>query len=123
MSRPVTVTFDLETLDVGDLEEIFFNHVNSDREVEINYTPGDPGRLSGPPEDCYPPEDPEWELAEGDNSSLALQIVEPVKALVTPEQFGYLVKQTEAYLSDLFDSEGFNEKVREKGEEEPDDGY
>ena len=24
--------------------------------VEYEYEPGDPGRLSGPPEDCYPPE-------------------------------------------------------------------
>lgn len=24
--------------------------------AHVNYTPGDPGRLSGPPEKCYPPE-------------------------------------------------------------------
>lgn len=25
-------------------------------------TPGDPGQTSGPPERCYPPEDPEYEV-------------------------------------------------------------
>ena len=30
--------------------------------VEAKYIPGDPGRLSGPPEDCYPPEPPEVEI-------------------------------------------------------------
>jgi len=29
-------------------------------DMECTY-PGDPGRLSGPPEDCYPPEGPEFE--------------------------------------------------------------
>jgi hypothetical protein len=28
------------------------------------YTPGDPGRLSGPPEHCYPPEAPEVEISK-----------------------------------------------------------
>ena len=26
--------------------------------------PGDPGRISGPPENCYPPEPPEFEIIE-----------------------------------------------------------
>lgn len=25
-------------------------------EIEFDYNPGDPGKLYGPPEDCYPPE-------------------------------------------------------------------
>lgn len=33
-----------------------------DCRVEFTYYPGDPGRLSGPPEDCYPPEPPEFEI-------------------------------------------------------------
>ena len=33
--------------------------------VEMDCTyPGDPGKLSGPPEDCYPPEGPEFEWDE-----------------------------------------------------------
>lgn len=31
-------------------------------EVEVSFTPGTPGRLYGPPEDCYPPEGPEVEV-------------------------------------------------------------
>ncbi len=31
-------------------------------EVLFGYTPADPGRTSGPPERCYPPEDAEVEL-------------------------------------------------------------
>jgi len=29
---------------------------------DASFTPGDPGRCSGPPERCYPPEPPEVEL-------------------------------------------------------------
>jgi hypothetical protein len=32
-------------------------------EVSFTYTPGDPGRLYALPKDCYPPEDPEVEIA------------------------------------------------------------
>ena len=37
-----------------------------DREIEVwcnvtNYYPGDPGKYSGPPENCYPAESPEIE--------------------------------------------------------------
>jgi len=32
-------------------------------EVVVHYSPGSPGRLSGPPERCYPPEPPEVEVA------------------------------------------------------------
>lgn len=31
-------------------------------ECHYDYTPGDPGRLSGPPEKCYPPEDEELDI-------------------------------------------------------------
>lgn len=31
-------------------------------EGTASYTPGDPGRLSGPPEKCYPPEPAEVEV-------------------------------------------------------------
>lgn len=31
-------------------------------EVEFTIYPGDPGRVSGPPEKCYPPEDPSMEI-------------------------------------------------------------
>jgi hypothetical protein len=31
-------------------------------EVEGTYTPGDPGQTSGPPENCWPPEDSEFEI-------------------------------------------------------------
>ena len=33
-------------------------------ELRVSYsaTPGDPGRTSGPPERCYPPEPPEFEI-------------------------------------------------------------
>lgn len=30
--------------------------------VSFQATPGDPGRTSGPPERCYPPEPPEFEI-------------------------------------------------------------
>lgn len=31
-------------------------------EIHYTYFPGDPGQLSGPPEKCYPPEDPDLEF-------------------------------------------------------------
>jgi hypothetical protein len=33
-------------------------------DAEGFYTPGDPGRLSGPPEKCYPPEPSEIEITK-----------------------------------------------------------
>ncbi|HNR90723.1 MAG TPA: hypothetical protein PKM65_20475 [Spirochaetota bacterium] len=39
--------------------------VELDLELEIeDYMPPSPGRLSGPPEDCYPPEDSEFDIAK-----------------------------------------------------------
>jgi hypothetical protein len=35
-----------------------------DLEVELDYSPGDPGRTSGPPEKCYPPEDPSIDITK-----------------------------------------------------------
>ena len=46
-----TITY---TLKLDDLEATVF----------YNYTPPQRGRLSGPPEDCYPPEDAEVELTD-----------------------------------------------------------
>ena len=31
--------------------------------VEYDYTPGRPGKISGPPEDCYPDEDEQMEIS------------------------------------------------------------
>ncbi len=42
-----------------DTEE--FTSMELDFNLKQTYA-GDPGKLSGPPEDCYPPENPEWEL-------------------------------------------------------------
>jgi hypothetical protein len=46
--------------------------VDLDNGDEVSVTvrmtnPGDPGRLSGPPERCYPPEPPEFEMVEHDH--------------------------------------------------------
>jgi hypothetical protein len=38
------------------------NVLGLDLEATGYYTPGDPGRLSGPPEKCYPPEASEFEF-------------------------------------------------------------
>jgi len=39
-----------------------FHYLEDVYSVRYNYTPGDPGKLSGPLEDSYPPEDPEPEI-------------------------------------------------------------
>jgi hypothetical protein len=33
-------------------------------EVEVDYTPGSPGKLSGPPEDCYPADEGEMDITK-----------------------------------------------------------
>ena len=33
-------------------------------EAKVNYTPEDPGRISGPPERCYPPEPAEVDILD-----------------------------------------------------------
>jgi hypothetical protein len=40
----------------------------------LSYYPGDPGRLSGPPEHCYPPEpeEVEWELCDEEGNILVV---------------------------------------------------
>jgi hypothetical protein len=40
------------------------NVLGLDVDFSAYYTPGDPGRVSGPPEKCYPPEPPEVEVDE-----------------------------------------------------------
>jgi len=46
------------------------DHKGNEHELDVNVyanvTPGDPGRLSGPPELCYPPADAEVEDLEFD---------------------------------------------------------
>ena len=46
---------------VGDNEEPITLEV--EMYLKMTYA-GDPGKTYGPPENCYPPEDPEWELDE-----------------------------------------------------------
>lgn len=43
------------TLDLGVAGEC-------DCDISFNYLPGNPGRISGPPEHCYPPEPAEVEI-------------------------------------------------------------
>lgn len=42
--------------------EVEVNGVPTPVTVEYSYYPGHPGRISGPPEDCEPPEGPEVEV-------------------------------------------------------------
>lgn len=42
--------------------QVSFSWRDLDLEIEGIYIPGDPGRCSGPPEKCYPPESPEIEI-------------------------------------------------------------
>lgn len=45
-------------------KSITFNWRGLECEAKGFYTPGDPGRLSGPPEKCYPAEPAEFEIHE-----------------------------------------------------------
>lgn len=66
-------------------------------EAEIlggTYTPGDPGRISGPPEYCYPPEPPEveWETLEvtlHDEDGNVLGVIDPTVTTTFDEHLGY----------------------------------
>jgi len=57
MHRPQTISSLFSRL-VKDREG---NEVEVEYRVEANFTPGAPGKLSGPPEDCYPDEPSEIE--------------------------------------------------------------
>lgn len=48
------VRTDLTVTDGNDVEHTY--------EITVDFYPGSPGKLSGPPENCYPPEDPEFDL-------------------------------------------------------------
>ena len=39
-------------------------HEDAEYRVSGTYTPPDPGQTSGPPENCWPPEDDSFEIAE-----------------------------------------------------------
>lgn len=41
---------------------VSFTWAGLDLTAEVNYTPGDPGQVTGPPEKCYPPEASEIEF-------------------------------------------------------------
>jgi len=67
------------------LESIYYFTIERDgEEIEIEataeITPGDPGKISGPPENCYPPEDPEiytndWKVI-GEHAGLDFELTD-----------------------------------------------
>lgn len=63
----------------------------ADLEVTITgtYRPGTPGKLSGPPENCYPPEDPEIEIESVTTGVQAKDI------------FDLLSKEAQEYITNL----------------------
>ena len=75
----------LYTIDAGDLGEITV-------EVEYNYTPGEPGFISGPPENCYPPEPEEIEITN-------VRLVNPESIMLTIAEY-------------LSESDSFADEVR-----------
>lgn len=70
-------------------------------EVEFEYTPEDPGKLTGLPEDCYPPEPSELELQQIEYSAEDGRIMD----------FSYLLEITafcewlENEINDILESE------------------
>lgn len=44
--------------------DVTFTFIGMDMRAKGAYTPGDPGRLSGPPENCYPPDPAEVDVTE-----------------------------------------------------------
>lgn len=77
-------------------------------EVHYDYTPGDPGQLSGPPEKCYPPEDEEFDITEV-RLKWPAQIpgsILDIQRLDMPDELGFIDHITNA--------------LREKMSEQPD---
>jgi len=94
------------TISVDENEEEFTT-VEVEIYLEQTYA-GCPAYISGPPEDCYPAEGPEWEL-----DSIYLRFSKTHKLKVTEEDF-----------IALFGREFFNkccEKAEEEGNESPRD--
>lgn len=49
----------------GPTMQIFLNFMGADFVAEVDWTltyEGHPGQTYGPPENCFPPEDPEWDI-------------------------------------------------------------
>jgi len=79
-----------------------------DLEVEVTfYTPGNPGVTSGPPENCFPPEDEDvdWQLVDDD--TLIASLIYESESLcdeVTIAVLEAIYKEQEAVLEDYGDS-------------------
>lgn len=54
----MSLTYTWEEVEIPESDSMFCVEVD----VDFHWSPGDPGRLSGPPEDCYPPEPDEVEI-------------------------------------------------------------
>ena len=50
-------------------------------DVEFNWSPGDPGRVWGPPEHCYPPEPPELEILSIKRSDTLAPVVDELDCI------------------------------------------
>jgi len=76
---------------------LLIEDVEHEVEVSANVTPFDPGRFTGPPEDCYPPEGGEVEDIEGrialDNGVLFVFTESDLRALAGAEWVDYAVEE------------------------------
>lgn len=66
-------------------------------EIEFYFYPGSPGRISGPPEQCYPPEEEELEITGIKDPTTKRELV------VTDDMLKTLYERTWAYCLHLKD--------------------
>jgi len=95
---------------------------------KVEYHEGDPGRISGPPENCYPPEPPEVEVVSAtrpDGTAVELDLEdedlydrilkacdEPMRAIYAEEDAGWAayeenMRKAEADYEEMLRREGF----------------
>lgn len=80
-------------------------------DVVFHYQPGSPGKLYGPPENCYPPEPAEAEVTE---VHLVNLISETEDREPTPEECEYW---EERFMNEIADTDELFERMCDEGEE------
>jgi len=103
MNQTNKLTIAVEREFDGELDEVSV-------ELEFYYRPGSPGKIYGPPENCYPPEPAEFEVYEcrvidGPHAGVEVELTEKETDDALCQWEEHLADETAAAMEDKYDAE------------------